>query len=160
MKKLLAILLVGNLILLPSCGKKVKKESVTPSRPVCTVSTNYNGVECLAKLNYSETGVMTVEMLKPVKNMIFSINDSGCQLAFNGIELNYSSEQAKNFCPFIDLYPILKTVCYTVPVSAKTDGDSYVLKYRTPELSCTAVSDRKSGNLREIEAEDIRFVFT
>ena len=104
------------MIFLPSCGKKIKKENVTPSRPNCTVSASYNGIDCSARINYDETGRMTVEMLSPIKGMTLSVDDSGCRLGYDGMEIDYTAEQAKGFCPFIGLYSVLKTVCYTVPV--------------------------------------------
>lgn len=147
------------MIFLPSCGKKVKKESVTPSRPNCTVSASYNDTEYSAKINYGETGKMTVEMLSPMKGMALSIDDSGCRLSYDGMEIDYATEQTKSFCPFIGLYSVLKTVCYTVPESARVNGESYVLKYRTPETECTAVSNKKDGKIQEIEADKIKFIF-
>ena len=153
MKKSLAILLVFIMIFLPSCGKKIKKENVTPSRPNCTVSASYNGIDCSARINYDETGRMTVEMLSPIKGMTLS------RLGYDGMEIDYTTEQAKGFCPFIGLYSVLKTVCYTVPESARMSGDSYILKYRTPEMECTAISNKKDGKIREIEADKIRYIF-
>ena len=159
MKKILAILIVGMMILLPSCGKKVKKENVTPSRPNCTVSARYNGIDCSARINYDETGKMTVEMLSPIKGMTLSVDGSGCRLGYDGMEIDYTTEQVKGFCPFIGLYSVLKTVCYTVPESARADGESYILKYRTTETECTAISNKKDGKIREIEADKIKYIF-
>lgn len=159
MKRIVAILLVGIMLLLPSCGKKIKKESATPSRPNSTVTASCNGEEYSAKIHYADTGIMTVIMDSPFVGVEISISDSACQIKYDGMELDYSKEQEKFFCPFIELYPILKIVCYTVPESVKTDGDNYLLKYRTPELSCSVVSSRKDGTLKEIKAEDIKFIF-
>lgn len=159
MKKSLAILLIFIMIFLPSCGKKIKKENVTPSRPNCTVSASYNGIDCSARINYDETGRMTVEMLSPIKGMTLSVDDSGCRLGYDGMEIDYTTEQVKGFCPFIGLYSVLKTVCYTVPESARMSGDSYILKYRTPETECTAISNKNDGKIREIEADKIRYIF-
>lgn len=147
------------MIFLPSCGKKVKKESTTPSRPNCTVSASYNDTEYSAKINYDEKGKMTVEMLSPMKGMTLSVDDSGCRLSYDGMEIDYTMEQTKSFCPFIGLYSVLKTVCYTVPESARASGENYVLKYRTPETECTAISSKKDGKIREIEADKIKFIF-
>lgn len=147
------------MIFLPSCGKKVKKESVTPLRPNGIVSVSYNDTDYSARINYAETGVMTVEMLSPIKGIAISVDDSGCRLGYDGMEIDYTTEQTESFCPFIRLYSVLKTVCYTVPESARTSGESYVLKYRTPETECTAISDKKDGKIREIEADKIKFIF-
>lgn len=160
MKKVLVMLLIGIMTVMPSCGQKIKKENVTPLRPDCNVSTDYNGIKYFAKICYSETGVMTVEMSEPLKGMVFQIDDSGCQIGFDGMKLNYTTEQVKSFCPFIKLYFVLKTVCYTVPDSVRVDGEEYVLKYHTPEISCTAKSSRNSGTLNKIESEDIEFTFS
>lgn len=159
LKKSLVILLIGIMMFLPSCGKKVKKESITPAKPNCTVSASYNSQEYSAKLGYSDMGVMTVEMLAPFSGVVFTVDDSGCQLAYDGMKLGYTTQQAQRFCPFVRLYLFLKTVCYTVPEKARASGEEYVLQYRTPELSCTARSDKKDGTLREIEAENIKFIF-
>lgn len=147
------------MILLPSCGQKVKKESVTPSRPNGIVSASYNDTDYSARINYVETGVMTVEMLSPIKGIAISVDDSGCRLSYDGMEIDCTAEQAKSFCPFIRLYSVLKTVCYTVPESARRSGESYVLKYRTPETECTAISKKTDGKIREIEADKIKFIF-
>ena len=159
MKKILAILMVGIMILLPSCGKKVKKESVTPSRPDCNVSASYNGTDYTARIAYSDTGVMTVSMLEPFKDVKISVDDSGCRVEYDGMRLDYTTEQAAGFCLFIGLYSVLKTVCYTVPESVRASGENYVLKYRTPETECTAISDKKDGKIREIEADKVKFIF-
>ena len=159
MKKILAILIVGMMILLPSCGKKVKKENVTPSRPNCTVSASYNGTDYSARVAYSDTGLMTVSMLEPFKDVKISVDDSGCRVEYDGMKLDYTAEQAAEFCPFIGLYSVLKTVCYTVPESARMSGERYILKYRTPETECTAISNKKDGKIREIEADKIRYIF-
>lgn len=145
-------------MLLPSCSKKVKKESVTPSRPNCTVSASVNGIEYTAKISYSDTGVMTVEMLNPLKGITIRTDDSGCRMSYDGMEIDCTTTPIQVSCPFINLYSVLKTVCYTVPESARSDGESYVLKYRTPELSCTAIS-RKNGTLCEIDAGNIKYTF-
>ena len=102
---------------------------------------------------------MTVKMLSPIKGIEISVDDSGCRLGYDGMEIDYTTEQTESFCPFIRLYSVLKTVCYTVPESARTSGESYVLKYRTPEIECTAISDKKDGKIREIEADKIKFIF-
>lgn len=159
MKKILAILIVGMMILLPSCGKKVKKENVTPSRPNCTVSASYNGTDYSARVAYFDTGVMTVSMLEPFKDVKIGVDDSGCRVEYDGMKLDYTAEQAAEFCPFIGLYSVLKTVCYTVPESARMSGERYILKYRTPKTECTAISNKKDGKIREIEADKIRYIF-
>lgn len=159
MKKSLVILLIGIMIFLPSCGKKVNKESVTPSRPNCTVKASCNGTDYSAKVSYTDTGVMTVEMLNPLKGIKLRIDDSGCRLSYDGMELDCTQTSEVISCPFVYLYSVLKTVCYTVPESARTSGESYVLKYRTPETECTAVSDKKDGKIREIETDNVKFIF-
>ncbi len=159
MKKSLAVLLVGIMIFLPSCGKKVKKECVTPSKPNGTVSASYNDTEYLARINYDDKGIMTVELLSPIKGLTITVDDSECRLSYDGMTLDCTAEQTKGFCPFISLYSVLKTVCYTVPESARVSGESYILKYRTPETECTAISNKTDGKLREIEANKIKFIF-
>lgn len=159
MKKALIILLVGITVLLPSCGKKVKKESVTPLKPSCTVGTSFNGTDYSAKVHYSDTGVLSIEMIKPLKGLTLCMDDSGCRLGYNGTELDCTATRSKNLCPFIGLYSVLKTVCYTVPESARADGESYILKYRTPELECTAKSSIKDGTLSEIDVRGLKFIF-
>lgn len=159
MKKGLIFLLAAVMILLPSCGKKVKKESVSPRLPDCTASVKYGGTDYSARVHYTETGIMSVEMLSPLKGLKLTVSDSLCTVSYGGMKLDYTAQEAKNFCPFIDLYGIVKTVCYTVPESAKENAEEYVLKYRTPDLSCTAVAGKKDGQLREIQTEDLKFFF-
>ncbi len=159
MRKSLVILLISIMIFLPSCGKKVKKESVTPSKPNGIVSTSYNDTEYSAKINYDDKGIMTVETISPIKGLSITVDDSECRLGYDGMTLDCTAAQKKILCPFIALYSVLKTVCYTVPESAKANGESYILKYRTPETECTAISNRSDGRLREIEADKIKFIF-
>lgn len=147
------------MIFLPSCGEKIKKESVTPSKPNGIVSASYNGTNCSARINYDDKGIMTVETISPIKGLTFTVDDSECRLGYGGMTLDCTAEQAMRFCPFIALYSVLKTVCYTVPESAKASGESYVLGYRTPETECTAISNRSDGKIREIEADNIKFIF-
>lgn len=159
MKKIFAILLVGVLMLLPSCGKKVKKETVTPQRPDCKVTVKYNDIDYSANVRYSDIGVMTVSLLAPLDGMTISVGDNGCELMYDGMKLEYGEQEMNRFCPFLELYGLLKTVCYTVPESVTASGDKYVLKYRTPEVSCKAISNKQDGKLREIEADKLKFIF-
>ena len=159
MKKSLVLLLTAVLIILPSCGQKVNNETVTPLRPDCKVSVNYNGTDYSAQVKYSETGIMSVKMLSPLERVTLTEDDSGCTVSYDGMKLNYTAEQAKSFCPFMELYEILKTVCYTVPESAVLNSGQYRLKYQTSEMSCDAVSNKDDGSLVEIETEKMRFVF-
>ena len=95
--------MVGIMILLPSCGKKVKKESVTPSRPDCNVSASYNGTDYTARIAYSDTGVMTVSMLEPFKDVKISVDDSGCRVEYDGMRLDYTTEQAAEYAAAVAL---------------------------------------------------------
>lgn len=159
MKKIFAILLVGVLMLLPSCGKKVKKETVTPQRPDCMITVKYNDIDYSAKVVYSDIGVMTVSLTEPFDGMTLSVSDNGCELVYDGMKLEYGEQEMKRFCPFLELYALLKTVCYTVPEAVTVSGDKYVLKYRTPEVSCKAISNKRDGKLRELEADKLKFIF-
>lgn len=159
MKKSLVLLLTAVLVILPSCGKKVNKEAATPLRPDCKVSVSYNGTDYSALVKYSDTGVMSVNMLAPLEGVTLTEDDSGCTVSYGGMKLNYTVEQVKSFCPFMELYEILKTVCYTVPESAVLSSGKYRLKYRTSEISCDAVSNKDDGSLVEIETDKMRFIF-
>ena len=76
MKKSLVLLLTAVLIILPSCGQKVNNETVTPLRPDCKVSVNYNGTDYSAQVKYSETGIMSVKMLSPLEGVTLTEDDS------------------------------------------------------------------------------------
>ena len=159
MKKVLVVLLVSLLMLLPSCGEKIKKETVTPQRPDCKVTVKYNDIDYSASVRYSDIGVMTASLSAPLDGMTISVDDNGCELVYDGMKLEYGEREVEQFCPFLELYGLLKTVCYTVPESVTAKGDNYVLEYRTPEVSCTAVSSKKDGKLIEIKADKLKFLF-
>lgn len=102
MKKSLAILLLFIMIFLPSCGKKIKKENVTPSRPNCTVSASYNGIDCSARINYDETGRMTVEMLSPIKGMTLALTTAAVGSAMTAWRLTTRRSRRKGFVRLSD----------------------------------------------------------
>ena len=100
------------MIFLPSCGKKVKKESVTPLRPNGIVSASYNDTDYSARINYAETGVMSVEMLSPIKGIAISVDDSGCRLGYDGMEIDCTTERTESLCPVIRLFGAENRVLY------------------------------------------------
>lgn len=128
-----------------------------PNRPNGEVSVEYNGTEYNANLDYSDTGLMTAQLKAPLNGIVLKIDDSGCKIQYDETKLEYSSEQAKSFCPFLELYELLKLVCYTEPQSVKHGEERYILEYANSTMSCKAVCDN-DGNICEIKTEKMKFI--
>lgn len=159
MKRILLFLLVACLLLFPSCTGRVKKEKTTPSRPSSEVTVKYNGTEYTADVVYSDIGTMTVKTVSPFRGLTVTVSDSRCELENNGMKLNYTTEQMKSFCPFLELYGLLKTVCYTVPESLTESSDKLILNYKSSELSCKAITKKSDGTIISIETNNLKFIF-
>lgn len=159
LKKFLLIILSFTFLLFPSCERDVNKRSVAVNRPNGKVTVEYNSSEYTAQIQYSDTGVMIANMLSPLENMTLTVGYDGCEIAYDGMTVEYSAEQTESFCPFIELYSLLKTVCYTEPESARLDGENYSLKFNDGVNICKAIA-ATDGTLREIEADGMKFEFT
>lgn len=158
LKKFLLVFLAFILPLLASCTKGINKRSVTVNRPSGKVSVEYGGNCYTAQIHYSDTGEMTANMLSPLKNVSITVGYSGCEIAYDGMKIEYSAEQTESFCPFLRLYSLLKTVCYTEPEVVRLDGNNYILKFNDGGKGCKAVTDA-DGTLTRLEADGLVFSF-
>lgn len=129
-----------------------------PNRPCGEALVEYDKTEYAATLEYSDTGVMTVQLKYPLEKINLKIDDNGCRVEYDGVKLEYSSEQAKSFCPFWDVYELLKLVCYNEPGTVRSVDGKYVLEYADSTRTCKAISD-KSENLEKIESENMVIKF-
>lgn len=158
LKKFLLIIAACLLALLPSCEKGASKRSVTVNRPNGTVSAEYNGNGYKAQIEYSDTGVLRANMLSPFEGITLTVDCNGCEIEYSGMKLAYSVEEMTDFCPFLGLYELLKTACYTEPESVRRDGEDYVMKFNDGAVECKAVTDA-DGALKKIETDEIKFTF-
>lgn len=158
LKKLLVAFLICPLIFLTSCTGNIKGRELCVKRPVGFVSVETDGTQYKAEIEYTDTGVMTVSLVAPIKGITVIADYNGYKLKYGDMQLDYSPEQAEYFQPFFGLYDLLKTVCGTEPKSIREEGECFTLSFDSGLNDLNAVIDAE-GTLTRLEADGLVFSF-